>query len=233
MTESFSVVPLTSKEIVEVLGQETIDNLAEELEIRIGPAREDLKKGRPFQIAKEAWEYAFADSLEWNGGEWVGNGSSPEDVRMGNCKFDIKGLGGKWTTTSGEASIKQCLSKEARIAESFTSGDKQNLWDKVVEPWIDKVFVDGNYYFTIFWRNKETLDVRLVMMRIERNKRPIYNPDACNFSDTNTYMEITNIMDPEQAKVYVLRSKNRMEMRIKGSFFKNPEYHKEVYTFKT
>lgn len=227
----YALKPLKKQQIIDVLGKQSIDNLAVELEYRIGPCRRDLAKGRPFQIAKEAWEYALADATEWNGGEWVGHGNNPEDVRMGNKKFDVKGLGGKWTGTSGEASVKQTLSASARIDESFLSSDSENLWAGVVEPWIKKVFVEDDYYVTVFWRNKETLDMRLVMFAVDHTHKPIYTSSSCEFNDSRTRMTLNNIVDPEQAQLYILRSKHRMEMRIRGKFFNDSDYYVDVYKF--
>ena len=227
----YSLRPLNKTEIISVVGEQTITNLGSELERRIGPCRRDLAKGRPFQIAKEAWEYALADATEWNGGEWVGHGNNPEDVRMGNKKFDVKGLGGKWTATSGEASVKQTLSASARIDESFLEHNSLNLWQGVVEPWMEKVFVNDEYYVTVFWRNKQSLDIRLVMFAVDHDHKPTYDKQSCVFNKSSTMMELTNIVDPEQARMYVLRSKHRMEMRIKGSFFNESDYYVDVYNF--
>jgi hypothetical protein len=45
-------------------------------------------------------------------------------------------------------------------------------------------------------------------------------------------MLINNIVDPEQAKLYILRSKHRMEMRIKGKYFnEHPDRYLDVYDF--
>lgn len=227
----YALKPLKKQQIIDVLGQQSIDNLAVELETRIGPCRRDLAKGRPFQIAKEAWEYALADATEWNGGEWVGHGNNPEDVRMGAIKFDVKGLGGTWTGNSGEASVKQTLSADARIDESFLSKDSATLWKGVVDPWIQKVFVDDDYYVTVFWRNKKTLDIRLVMFAVDHQHKPIYTNSSCEFNNSGTKMLLNTIADPEQIQLYILRSKHRMEMRIRGKFFNDSDYYVDVYKF--
>ena len=76
--------------------------------------------GRPFQVAKESWEYAFADATEWIGGEWVGSGKNPEDVHISNNKYDIKGLSSRgWRKWSTEASVRQTVKNEYNIDESF------------------------------------------------------------------------------------------------------------------
>ena len=227
----YALNPLTKQQIIDVLGQQSIDNLAVELERRIGPSRRDLAKGRPFQIAKEAWEYALADATEWNGGEWVGHGNNPEDVRMGTIKFDVKGLGGTWTGNSGEASVKQTLTASARIDESFLTQDSENLWQGVVDPWIEKVFVEDDYYVTVFWRNKKTLDIRLVMFKVDHTFKPIYTSSSCEFNTSGTKMILNDIADPDQVQLYILRSKHRMEMRIRGKFFNNSDYYVDVYKF--
>jgi hypothetical protein len=228
----YALVPMTREEIISNLLPQTITNLKQELHSRIYPCKRDLDKGRPFQIAKEAWEYALADATEWNGGQWVGHGNNPEDVRVGDKKYDVKGLGGKWTTTSGEASVKQTLSASARIDESFLEEDSSMLWDGVVSPWMQKVNNGGEYFVTIFWRNKETLSIRLVMFRLEKNNFPVYNAEGCEFNKSKTQMLINNIVDPEQAKLYILRSKHRMEMRIKGKYFnEHPDRYLDVYDF--
>ena len=228
----FSFIPLTRDEIIDNLQPQSITNLTKELHTRIYPCKRDLDKGRPFQIAKEAWEYTLADATEWNGGVWVGHGNNPEDVRVGTNKYDVKGLGGKWTTTSGEASVKQTLTASARIDESFLTQDSRQLWSGVVEPWIEKVSTEGEYFITVFWRHKETLAIRLVMFRLNTELLPKYDPNACEFNASNTKMTINNIADPEQVKLYIIRSKHRMEMRIKGCYFnENPNRYIEVYNF--
>jgi|TARA_B110000305_G_C19364390_1_gene601129 hypothetical protein len=228
----YALVPMTHDEIVANLEPHTITELRKELHTRIYPHKRDRDKGRPFQIAKEAWEYALADATAWNGGEWAGHGNAPEDVRVGDKKYDVKGLGGKWTSTSGEASVKQSLSASARIDESFLENDSKNLWAGIVTPWIEKINTGGEYYVTVFWRHKETLAVRLVMFRLDTNNLPEYTLDSCEFNKTNTQMIINNIVDPEQAKLYILRSKHRMELRIKGSYFNaDPSRYVDVYDF--
>ena len=223
---------MSAEEIRENLEQKTLDNLEVELERRIGPARRDLAKGRPFQIAKEAWEYALADALEWKGGEWAGHGNNPEDVRVKDELFyDVKGLSGKWTSTSSEASIKQSLKTEFRIDENFQTEDSQGLWNSTVDPWIQKVFDKDNYYVTVFWRHNKDLNIRLVMFRIENANVPVYDPVYCSFNKNKTTMDVLNIVDPEYAKIYVLKSKKRMELRIKGTFFNDPAWYVPVYEF--
>ena len=228
----YAMIPMTADEIRDLLEQTTLDNLQVELEGRIGPNRKDLAKGRPFQIAKEAWEYALADSLEWKGGEWVGHGNNPEDVRVNDqIHYDVKGLSGKWTATSSEASIKQSLKTEFRIDENFQNENSKALWDSTVEPWIEKVFSKGNYYIAIFWRHHKDLNIRLVMFRIDNNYVPQYNSAKCVFNKSRSTMDVLNIVDSEHAKIYVLKSKKRMELRIKGRFFNNPKWHLPVYNF--
>jgi hypothetical protein len=228
----YALVPMTREEIINNLLPTTIQNLKEELHYRIYPCKRDLDKGRPFQIAKEAWEYILADATEWNGGEWVGHGNNPEDVRVRDKKYDVKGLGGKWTTTSGEASVKQTLSASARIDESFLAEDSKLLWEGVVAPWMDKVNNGGEYFVTVFWRNKLTLSIRLVMFKLHMDNLPAYDPKGCEFNKGKTQMAITNIVDPEQAKLYILRSKHRMELRIKGKYFnEHPDRYLDLYDF--
>lgn len=219
---TYSITAMTHDEIVDNLKIESINNLQKELHSRISPAKKDLDKGRPFQIAKEAWEYALADATEWNGGKWVGHGNSAEDVVVGKNKYDIKGLGTgseRWTTTSGEASVKQTLRSDAKIDESFLRQDGAQLWSGVVDSWMQKVTNEGKYFITVFWRNTKTLAVRLVMFKVNPKKFPKFDSSQCVFSDSKSQMLINNIVDPEQAKLYVLRSKHRMEIRIKGKYF--------------
>jgi hypothetical protein len=228
----YSLTPMTADEIRKNLDQTTLNNLEVELERRIGPARQDLAKGRPFQIAKEAWEYALADSLEWKGGEWVGHGNNPEDVRVNDqIHYDVKGLSGKWNSNSSEGSIKQSLKTEFRIDENFQTKNSSALWNSTVEPWIEKVFSKSNYYITVFWRHSKDLNIRLVMFRIDNTRVPQYDSTKCVFNKSQSTMDIHNIVDPDQAKIYVLKSKKRMELRIKGKFFNNPKWFVPVYSF--
>jgi hypothetical protein len=230
----YSMTPMTADEIRSNLEQQTLDNLTVELERRIGPARRDLEKGRPFQIAKEAWEYALADATEWKGGKWVGHGNNPEDVRINEDLFyDVKGLSGSWTGNSSEASIKQSLKTEFRIDENFITENSQELWNSTVNPWIEKIFDKDNYYITVFWRHNKNLDIRLVMFKINTSVAPQYNNSHCSFNKNKSAMDVLNIVDPEQAKIYVLKSKKRMELRIRGKFFDNPKWYVPVYSFLT
>lgn len=228
----YPMIPITADEIRTNLKQKTLDNLAGELEKRIGPSREDMLKGRPFQIAKEAWEYALADATEWMGGIWVGNGNNPEDVRVKDTiHYDVKGISGSWTRNSSEASIKQSLKTEYRIDENFITENSQELWNSTVEPWIEKVFSKDDYFVSIFWRHNKSLDIRLVMFKIDNLLKPTYDPVHCSFNKTKSSMDILNITDPEYAKIYILKSKKRMELRIKGKFFNDPKWHVPIYSF--
>ena len=228
----YSMIPMTADEIRDLLEQTTLDNLQIELESRIGPNRKDLEKGRPFQIAKEAWEYALADALEWKGGKWVGHGNNPEDVRVhDHVHYDVKGLSGSWTGTSSEASIKQSLKTEFRIDENFQKENSQELWNSTVDPWIKKVFDKDNYYISVFWRHNKDLNIRLVMFRIDAGTMPNYDSTQCSFNSSKSTMNILNIADPTHAKIYVLKSKKRMELRIKGKFFNDAHWYVPVYDF--
>jgi hypothetical protein len=190
--------------------------------------KKDILKGRPFQIAKESWEYAFADATEWMGSEWVGGGNHPEDVKSRCGKYDIKGLSSNgWKQWTSEASIKQTLQNKYSIDKAFSTGDSFSLWENTVQPWINKVSHD-NYYITVFWRNTKTSDVRLIMFKIIQDD---YEYSEENFTFQNeARMHVHNLYDPEQIKIYVLKSKKRMEMRINGKYFDNPNYHLSVLT---
>jgi len=69
------------------------------------------------------------------------------------------------------------------------------------------------------------------MFRIDNNYVPQYNSAKCVFNKSRSTMDVLNIVDPEHAKIYVLKSKKRMELRIKGKFFDNPKWHLPVYNF--
>ena len=84
---------------------------------------------------------------------------------------------------------------------------------------MQKVTSEGKYFITVFWRNTKTLAVRLVMFKVNPKKFPKFDSNQCVFNDSKSQMVINNIVDPEQAKLYVLRSKHRMEIRIKGKYF--------------
>ena len=124
------------------------------------------------------------------------------------------------------------MSASARIDESFLVQDSRMLWNGVVSPWIEKTNTNGQYFVTVFWRHKETLSIRLVMFKLNKDNLPVYNKNDCEFNNSKTQMLINNIVDPEQAKLYILRSKHRMEMRIKGKYFNaDPNRYLEVYDF--
>ena len=106
------------------------------------------------------------------------------------------------------------------------------LWEGVVAPWADKVNNGGEYFVTVFWRHKLTLSIRLIMFRLRPNNLPMYNSNGCEFNTSKTQMLINNIVDPEQAKLYILRSKHRMELRIKGKYFnEHPDRYLDLYDF--
>jgi len=69
------------------------------------------------------------------------------------------------------------------------------------------------------------------MFRIDNNYIPQYNSSKCVFNKSRSTMDVLNIVDPEHAKIYVLKSKKRMELRIKGKFFNDPNWHLPVYNF--
>ena len=222
------IVPMTKEEIIDNLKQKTIDNLSIELERRFSHLKHDIMMGRPFQVAKESWEYAFADATEWIGGEWVGSGKNPEDVHISNNKYDIKGLSSRgWKNWSTEASVRQTVKNEYNIDESFIKKDSLSLWESVVHPWIEKVY-QSNYHITIFWRNKENNDLRLIMLKVVKENNIEYDKDNFEFSKTQSLMRVKNLCEPNQIKLYVLKCKKRMEMRISGKFFDNPKYHLNI-----
>lgn len=211
------LIPLRQNEIKELLGE---GNIQEELNLRFISVKKDIEKGRPFQIAKEAWEYAFADAVK---GEWVGNGNNPEDVRKDNKFFDIKGLSGEWEGISSEASIRQSLKNEYNLDENFQNNNSRSLWNSTVLKWIQKIQLRTPYYIMVFWRNQ--MNVRLVGFRVNETYAPIYVENECNFNATKSKLCIKNILNEKFGRIYILKSKKRLEMRIDGSFFNQPEWH--------
>ena len=70
------------------------------------------------------------------------------------------------------------------------------------------------------------------MFKLYMDNLPVYDPEGCVFNKGKTQMAITNIVDPEQAKLYILRSKHRMELRIKGKYFnEHPDRYLDLYDF--
>ena len=69
------------------------------------------------------------------------------------------------------------------------------------------------------------------MFKIDNNSKPVYDAKHCSFNKSKSTMDVLNIVDPEHAKIYVLKSKKRMELRIKGSFFDDPQWYIPVYEF--
>ena len=67
---AFCINPLTSTELVDLIGPNFVSNFQAEMDPVLQPLRKHIAQGRPLSLGKELWEYAVADSIvgsTWNG----------------------------------------------------------------------------------------------------------------------------------------------------------------------
>ena len=81
----YEPVPISQHD--ELLGPDFSARFADQMRAYYKPY---LNNGRDVILAKEAWEYAVADSID--GASWVGAGKNVIDVSAPNLDIDVKGI---------------------------------------------------------------------------------------------------------------------------------------------
>ena len=222
---SYCLVPITSSELLCLVGQDFVAKFQKEIDPVIWPLRRHIALGRPASMGKELWEYAVADSI--TGGVWCGAGKGIVDVSIGgDVGIDVKSVQiGKHTTT--EASMYQPLASQAEASIDFSNRNKQALWNLFVNGWVKKVSGIKEYYMLTIFRN-HNFDCSMAGFRVH-NIDMEFREESCEF--TKKSMKINSIIDPQLANIKAYLSKTRLEIRVTDKVFNDPNYTIKIYQF--
>lgn len=219
---------MSATDTLALLGPNFITTFQTEMDLIINPLRKHIAMGRPLSMGKELWEYVVSDSIQ--GGTWCGAGKNIVDVNVGNdIGIDVKSVskneGGSGTT---EASMYQNFDDGTGIL--FEVQDKQGLWSRFVDGWINKVKSVKEYYLIGIIREKETLDCSICCFKVTHTDLP-YNTINCSFSKKGKSLHVSGIADPDFIQTSVYSSKTRLEIRFKKKVWEDPEYCLPIYKF--
>jgi hypothetical protein len=223
---TFCVQPLTSDEILELVGDTFVSKFQHEMDLVLAPLRKHIALGRPLSLGKELWEYAVADSID--DGEWNGAGKSVIDVKIGeHIGIDVKSVSrGIKNKTTSEASIFQNFNQDAKTY--FTSQDAQGVWNIHIEGWRAKIQDIGAYYLLCIIREKETLNCTLAGFRI--SKHPIsFNPDLVKFNRASIHFN--GLVDKQFANIRYYNSKSRLEITFNRKCWTDRNHFIDLYKY--
>lgn len=205
----YSPVPL--EEQSKLLGKEFANRFADEMYEYYRPF---VKKDRPIQVAKEAWEYAVADSIP--AGEWVGAGHSVVDVETPYMQLDVKGLSCnkiKGMTTEASVCQNHQIKHDNTYMVFFEQQNFEGLYDIYVQGLLDKIQPTTNLHVLCAVREKVAKKVYATLLKIqesELSKQEIIN----GMQLRGTRSVSVPLIDPKYGETYIYLPKRRLEIRL-------------------
>lgn len=205
----YTPVPIQQHDVL--LGKNFAENFANEMFEYYRPF---VKKDRPIQVAKEAWEYAVADSIP--NGEWIGAGKNIVDVQTPLMYIDVKGLScNKIAGMTTEASVLQNhQSKHDNTYMVFFENNQfDGLYDIYVQSLLDKITVTENFYVLCAIREKKAKKVYYVLLKVDQVDM---TKDECVSKMEKQGLRSVNVpmIDSEYGRTYIYMPKRRLEIRL-------------------
>ena len=223
---TFCINPLTTTELVDLIGPNFVSNFQSEMDPILQPLRKHIAQGRPLSLGKELWEYAVADSIV--GGTWNGAGHSFIDVRIGNnIGIDVKGVSkDTFSKSTTEASMFQNFNQTAK--QCFENKDAEGVWNIHVKGWLSKISDIQEYYILGIIREKETLDCSLCGFKVS-NIDLDYDQQLVKFNKTS--IVLSGIADPNFINVRYYNSKSRLEIKFNKACWEDKNHCLAIYKF--
>jgi hypothetical protein len=210
--------PIPVEEHSKLLGENFAQQFAKEMFEYYRPF---VKKERPIQVAKEAWEYAVADAIP--DGVWIGAGKNIVDVQTPSLQLDVKGLScNKWGGKTTEASVLQNHQSEHdnTYMVFFENNQFDGLYDIYVQALLNKISTAENLHVLCAIRDKKAKQAYYVLFRV----------DAVDITKeqfvSQMYKQggrkiIVPMIDPEIGSTYIYIPKRRLEIRLNTKNLKN------------
>jgi hypothetical protein len=222
----YCLVPMTTIELIELVGSDFVKNFQAEMDPILQPLRKHIAKGRPLSLGKELWEYAVADAIV--GAEWNGAGHSLIDVKIGDeIGIDVKSVSKQTkSTNTTEASMFQNFNQDAKT--HFQNNDAKGVWDIHVAGWLTKISTIKEYYLLGIIRDKTSLDCSLCGFKVV-NTAINYLTEHCNF--TGKSIKISGLADPDFINIRYYNSKSRLEIMFTKKCWTDPNYSLPIYKF--
>ena len=216
----------------QLLGKNFAENFANEMFEYYRPF---VKKDRPIQVAKEAWEYAVADSIP--NGEWIGAGKNIVDVQTPLMYIDVKGLScNKIAGMTTEASVLQNHQSEHdnTYMVFFENNQFDGLYDIYVQSLLDKITVTENFYVLCAIREKKAKKVYYVLLKVDQVDM---TKDECVSKMEKQGLRSVNVpmIDSEYGRTYIYMPKRRLEIRLNTNIMEDyavfsHSYDTDMYT---
>lgn len=220
---SYPLTPVLATDLVNLLTPDFATKFQTEVDAFMGPMRKHLALGRSLSMGKECWEYAVADSIL--NADWSGAGNSIVDVKISSdTGLDVKSVL-KNKSLSGEASMYQNYSGSDHL---FKNSDSQGLWDIYVNGWYNKATTIKNYYLLTVLKD-ESYNCSICGFKLT-GSLPAYDISYGKFTPKLKSWRVEQLADPKLLQTTVLKSKKRLEMRVRKAMF-SPQYALPVYTF--
>lgn len=223
---TYCITALTKGQLEQLVGPNFVVLFQQKMNTYINAFRDDLAKGRPLCLGKEAWEYAVSDAIQ--GSDWNGAGHSFIDVKIGNdIGIDVKGVSKVSTSKkTTEASMYQNFNQNAKTA--FTNADAEGVWSIHVDGWLSKIKEIKDYYILGIIRDKDTLNCSLCGFKVtDINLK--FDPSLISFNKASFW--ISGISDPDFIDVRYYNSKSRLEILFKEKCWTDQNYHMDIYKF--
>ena len=212
----YTPVPIEQHD--KLLGENFAQQFAKEMFEYYGPF---VKKERPIQVAKEAWEYAVADAIP--DAVWIGAGKNIVDVQTPNLQLDVKGLScSKWGGKTTEASVLQNHQSEHdnTYMVFFENNQFDGLYDIYVQSLLDKITTANNLHVLCAVREKSAKKVYYVLLRVEHTNitREQFVSQMCKHAKRSVNVPM---IDAEFGRTYIYLPKGRLEIRLNTDSLKN------------
>lgn len=224
--------PVPIQQHHQLLGKNFAENFANEMFEYYRPF---VKKDRPIQVAKEAWEYAVADSIP--NGEWIGAGKNIVDVQTPLMYIDVKGLScNKIAGMTTEASVLQNHQSEHdnTYMVFFENNQFDGLYDIYVQSLLDKITVTENFYVLCAIREKKAKKVYYVLLKVDQVDM---TKDECVSKMEKQGLRSVNVpmIDSEYGRTYIYMPKRRLEIRLNTNIMEDyavfsHSYDTDMYT---
>ena len=202
----YEPVPISQHD--ELLGPDFSARFADQMRAYYKPY---LNNGRDVILAKEAWEYAVADSID--GASRVGAGKNVIDVSAPNLDIDVKGIScSKMTGLTTEASILQNIKeKNDHAVGLFKQGDFSSLKEMFIEPFVEKTQKNKNLHVLACVRDKTLKQVWYCLLKVVQCKNPNLLAEM-KFRGTRS-IDVPFI-DETLGRTYLFIPKRRLEIRL-------------------
>ncbi|MHA1540632.1 MAG: hypothetical protein ACTSXL_05465 [Alphaproteobacteria bacterium] len=214
---------LTKKEILKIFDKKAIEVIEHYLKLNSfsHPEAKTKQKNLKFQTTKEHMEQWVVQAI---GGEPLGAGSYPVDIKTDSFLADIKSMSIKLdknglinNSESGETSLGQKF-KEKNLDEMFVNKEYEKLkrlWIKILKDKYKKAIDDTGIkkiYFIFLMRADKDYYLLITKLNYKNISEKTIQVDSKRTSEKSVFLN--NFIDKKYGSVKIYQSKKRLELRL-------------------